>query len=115
MTQTRPIACVTVSVTYRQRIALPSNAMVEVKLVEVSRQDAAALTIAEQTINPQGNQVPFAFTLPYDPAKIQPNSSYTVQVRIVVDGALRWINTSRYAVITQGNPTQVEVVVQPVK
>lgn len=115
MAQTIPSASVTGTVTYRQRIALPPNAVVEVALVDVSRQDTAATTIAKQTIATQGKQVPFAFTLPYDPSKIQPNYSYTVQARIIVDGTLQWINTSRYAVITQGNPTQIEVMVQPVK
>lgn len=115
MAQTTTSAKVTGTVTYLQRMALPPNAVVEVKLLDISRQDTAAVTIAEQTLKTQGKQVPFAFTLPYNPAKIQPSSSYTVQARIVVDGALRWINTSRYAVITQGNPTQIEVIVQPMK
>ena len=103
------------TVTYRQRIALPPNAVVEVKLVDVSRADAPAITIAEQTIQTNGKQVPIPFTLSFDPNQINPKYRYAVQARITVDGTLRWINTTQYAVLTQGNPkTNVEVVVNSV-
>lgn len=105
---------VTGIVIYRQRIALPSNAVVEVKLQEASRADAPATTLAEQTIMTQGRQVPIPFTLSYNPDQINPQSIYIIQARILIDGKLRWINTSNYSVITQGNPTQVEVIVNQV-
>ena len=41
---------VTGSVTYRERIALPPTAVVQVRLVDVSRADAPAVLIAEQVI-----------------------------------------------------------------
>ncbi len=113
--QPAPNASVTGNVVYRQRIALPPSATVEVKLLDVSRADAPAITIAEQTIITNGKQVPIPFTLPYNPAQINPRSTYAVQARILIDGQLRWISTSRYAVITQGNPTNLEVLVQPVR
>jgi uncharacterized lipoprotein YbaY len=105
---------VTGTVTYRQRSALPPQAVIEVKLLDVSRADAPAIEIASQTIQANGRQVPFAFELPYDPAQIDPRFNYAVQARITVDGQLKFITTERFAVITQGNPTNVEVVVQPV-
>ncbi|MFM7427399.1 MAG: YbaY family lipoprotein [Elainella sp.] len=102
------------TVTYRARIALPPNATVEVKLLEVSRLDAPAVTLAEQTIPTEGQQVPFAFALSYDPSQIDPRYTYVVRARILVDGQLRWTSTTTYQVITRGNPSQVEVVVEPV-
>ncbi|MBD2022498.1 YbaY family lipoprotein, partial [Leptolyngbya sp. FACHB-36] len=108
-TAPRPTAVVTGTVFYLQRIALPPSAVVEVKLLDVSRPDAPAVTIAEQTLPTKGKQVPISFSLTYDPTKILPTHDYVVQARILVDGSPRWINTSRYAVITQGNPTQVDV------
>jgi len=105
---------VTGTVTYLQRSALPPQAVIEVKLLDVSRADAPAIEIASQTIQTNGRQVPFAFELPYDPAQIDPRFTYAVQARITVDGQLAFINTERFAVITQGNPTNIEVVVQPV-
>jgi heat shock protein HslJ len=61
---------VTGTVTYSQRRALPPNALVEVKLLDVSRAGAPSLTIAQQVIRSGGNQVPFAFELRYDPSRI---------------------------------------------
>ncbi|MFQ3618747.1 MAG: YbaY family lipoprotein [Cyanobacteriota bacterium] len=107
---------VTGTVTYLPRIALPPNALIEVSLADVSRADAPARILATQTIESGGRQVPFAFELPYDPAQIDSRYSYAVQARITVDGQLRFINTTRTSVITNGSPTQgVEIVVNPVQ
>jgi uncharacterized lipoprotein YbaY len=100
-------------VTYRQRIALPPQAQIQVQLVDVSLADAPATVLSTVTIEAAGRQVPFAFELPYDPAQIEEPNSYAVQARITVDGQLRFISTMRYAVLTQGNPATVEVVVNP--
>jgi uncharacterized lipoprotein YbaY len=103
------------TVTYRQRIALPPTAVVEVALLDVSRADTAAETLAKQTIALDGRQVPVAFALPYDDRLIDPRHTYAVQARILVDGELWFTNTSRYAVISQGHPTELEVVVESVR
>jgi uncharacterized lipoprotein YbaY len=107
-------AAVTGTITYLQRIALPEDAVVEVKLSDVSRADAPATVIGEQTITNPG-QVPIPFVVTYDPAVIDPRFTYAIQVRIT-DGAgnLMWINTSAYNVITNGNPSTIEVVVDQV-
>lgn len=115
MAQIQASGQVSGTVTYRQRIALPPNAVVEVRLQEVSRLDAPAVTIAEQIIETEGRQVPFAFTLNYDPSEIDPRFTYVVQARITVDNELQWINTTAYRVITQGAPESVEVVVSPAR
>lgn len=107
-------AQVTGAVTYRPRIALPPDAVIEVNLVDVSRADVAAVTLASQTILVGDRQVPIPFTLVYDPEQIDPRFSYAVQARITVKDQLRFITTTRTSVITQGNPTHVEVVVDPV-
>lgn len=99
-------------VTYRERMALPPNAVVEVQLQDVSRADAPAQTIAEQVITPT-TQVPIPFELKYDPASIDPRNRYAVAARITADDELLFINTTAYPVITGGNPTaNVEVVVE---
>jgi putative lipoprotein len=98
------------SVTYLERIALPPQATVTVRLADVSLADAPAQVLAEQVIPANGQQPPFAFALFYDPAQIQPNHTYAVQARIEVDGQLRFINTTRYPVLTEGVPNTVELV-----
>ncbi|WP_081972761.1 YbaY family lipoprotein [Leptolyngbya sp. KIOST-1] len=107
-------ASVTGTVTYLPRIAMPSNAVLEVSLLDVSRADAPAITLASQSMVFGERQVPIPFELVYNPDQIDARFSYAVQARILVDGELRFINTSRFAVITQGNPTEVEVRVDPV-
>jgi uncharacterized lipoprotein YbaY len=108
-------AVLTGTVTYRQKIALPDNAIVEVTLADVSRADAAATVIATQTIETLGAQVPIPFELTYDPAAIDPRMTYAVSARITVDGKLTWINDTRYSVLTRDAPvTGVDIVVIPV-
>ncbi|MBW4653174.1 MAG: YbaY family lipoprotein [Kaiparowitsia implicata GSE-PSE-MK54-09C] len=103
------------TVTYRPRIALPPNAVVEVSLVDVSRADAPATVLACQALVTNGRQVPFAFDLAYDPNQIDSRLTYAVQARISVEGQLQFINTSRFNVITNNTPTDsVEIVVEPV-
>lgn len=107
-------ASVTGTVSYLPRIAMPPNAILEVTLVDVSRADAPAITLASQGMVFGDRQVPIPFELVYNPDQIDPRYSYAVQARIIVDGELRFTTTSRFAVITQGNPTAVEVRVDPV-
>ncbi len=107
-------ATVTGTVTYRQRVAMPPGAVVEVSLLDVSRADAPAVVLDKQEIKPT-TQVPIPFTLNYDPAQIDERHAYAVQARILVEGKLWFINTTRRAVITRGNPTQLEVVVEMVR
>jgi len=103
---------VTGTLTYRERIALPAAAKIVVKLVDVSRADAPAIVLGEQTIAANGRQVPFAFSIPYDAAGIEANHVYAVQARIEVDGALRFITDQSYPVITRDSPTHVELVLK---
>lgn len=105
-------ASVTGTITYLQRIALPPNARVEVKLQDVSRQDAPAQTLATQIIPLEGRQVPIPFELVYSPEQIDASHTYAVQARILVDDQLWFITTSRYAVLTQGNPTRIDLMVE---
>ena len=107
-------ARVTGTVTYLQRIALPPNAVIKVQLIDVSRADAPAIVLGEQVIQAGGKQVPFAFEIAYDRAKIEPNHSYAVGARIEDGDKLRFINDQRYAVITRGAPTHVDMVLRPV-
>ena len=74
-------AQVTGSVTYLQRIALSPAALVQVELVDLSRADAPAVVLAEETIRPE-HQVPIPFELVYDRSKIDPARRYGVQARI---------------------------------
>jgi uncharacterized lipoprotein YbaY len=106
-------AAVTGTLTYRERIALPPDATATVVLADVSRADAPAITLAEQTISPAG-QVPISFRLEYDPAAIDPRNRYVVRGTITAGGQLLFTTAQAYPVITQGAPSDVEVVLQSV-
>lgn len=102
------------TVLYRQRIALPAGSVVEIQLQDVSKADAPAEIIASQAITTSGENVPIPFALTYDPATIAERNSYALSARILVNGELAWINTTRHTVLTQGAPTSgVVVLVNP--
>jgi len=113
-TQPAPSMSVTGVVTYRERIALPPNAVVQVSLRDISLADAPAVVLGEQTIITGGNQVPIPFAIAYDPAAIDPRFTYAVSARITVDGQLLFTSMTTMLVITHGHPTHVEIVVQHV-
>ena len=107
-------ATVTGTITYLEKIALPAEGVViTVKIEDVSRADAPAVTIGQQVIENPGHQVPIPFEIEYNPSDIDERYVYALRARIEVDGKLWFINTSRYAVITRGNSTSnIEVIVQ---
>jgi len=102
------------TVTYRERIALPPNARVEVRLEDVSQADAPADEVASQTVAANGKQVPIPFELRYSPQNIDPSHRYAVRASITsADGDLMFTTTLHYAVLTGGAADQnVEIVVQ---
>ncbi len=56
---------------YRERIALPPNAVLSVQLADVSLADAPAAIIGERKVAPAG-QVPIKFEISFDPQVIRP-------------------------------------------
>jgi putative lipoprotein len=84
-------------VVYRERIALPPNALVTVQLADVSLADAPAAIVAERKIEPKG-QVPIPFELKFDSSAIQGKNSYALQARITVDDRLMFLNDERHPV-----------------
>lgn len=107
-----PRDTITGTVTYRERMALPAAAVVQVQLLDVSRQDVAATVIDSVIIRPNGEQVPLPFTLTYDPGRIQESNTYSMQARIRVNGQLLFLSDVAYPVITRGNPQQVQMLLR---
>ena len=94
------------TVSYRERMALPENALVTVTLEDISLADAPSTVIATQEFTTDGKQVPFAFELSYDDNKIQPNHRYNMHATIHVDGKLRFTTDTIKSVITDVENTQ---------
>ena len=96
---------VTGSITYRERMALPPTAQVEVTLADVSLMDAPSKTIARQSFTADGRQVPFAFSLTVDQRQLDPRHSYAVSARITdASGRLMFITDTRNSVTFDGQP-----------
>ncbi|MFN3587680.1 MAG: YbaY family lipoprotein [Moraxellaceae bacterium] len=103
-----PTAVLPGTINYRQRVALSPEAVVTVRLLDASRADAAADSVAEQVLRAPG-QVPIAFALPYDERRIRPQGRYLVEVRIEENGQLRFRNLRPFGVLTQGQPLRADV------
>ncbi len=90
-------------IAYRERIALPPSAQIEIKLDDVSLADAPARTIARQAFGADGQQVPIAFLLRFDRSAIDAKHSYAVSARITGDdGKLMFITDTRNSVTFDG-------------
>lgn len=100
------------TVTYRERMALPPGAQVEIQLVDVSRADTPAEVLGEITFAPEG-QVPVPFQLNYDDSRILPGHSYALQARITLDGQLLFTTALHHPVLTDEN-TATDILVQRV-
>lgn len=107
-------AMLTGRVTCRIRTVLPPEAYVQVELVDITRQNAPARTIAMQEIPLEGRQIPVPFRIAYGPAAIDPSHTYAVQVRIATGQRILFVNNAIYRVLTNGVRHNIEVVVEPI-
>lgn len=101
-------ARVTGRLMYRERIALPPNAEVVVRLIDANSATGGEVVLAEQVFYPQGNP-PIPFELRFDPFEIDPMGIYIVEARIRVNDNAIYYNTDEYRVISRGYPDDVEV------
>jgi putative lipoprotein len=72
--------------------------------------DAPSKVLAEQRIKANGKQVPFAYELKVDAARIDPRMRYAVSARITRGDQLLFINDTQYSVLTQGGATSADLV-----
>jgi len=91
---------------YRERMALPPNAVFEATLEDVSKADAKAEVLGIARIENPGN-TPIAFEIPYDASRIDPRHRYSVRARIVVGDRLLFITDRHYPVLTAGHGSSV--------
>lgn len=103
-------ATLTGTVAYRERVALPSDAIAEISLVDATSQDAGAPVVAKVTVQSEGKQVPLPFSLPYDASRIDKTHLYTARATIRSGGQLLFTTDQVRGVITQGNPTHVDLI-----
>lgn len=106
------VKVITGRVSYRERIALPPKAILEVSLVDVSLADAPAKTLSRTTVR-TGGRVPIPYRLRINAAAIRPGHRYALQARITVDGRLMFLTTTHHGIFGDG-PNQTDIMVQRV-
>ncbi|MEM8768744.1 MAG: YbaY family lipoprotein [Pseudomonadota bacterium] len=94
-----PVAAVTGTLTYRERMALSPAASAIVELQDVSRTDVAATTLVSIRLESPGNP-PIPFQLDYDPAQLEEGMRYAVRAEIREGERLLFTTAERYEVLT---------------
>jgi uncharacterized lipoprotein YbaY/heat shock protein HslJ len=94
--------------TYLQRIVLPTQAVFEARVEDVSKADAPAEVIGSVSIEGPGNP-PIAFSIGIDPERIKEDHSYSVRATITVDGKLYFTTDQAYPVLTRGHGSEVHL------
>ena len=102
-------AVLTGTVAYRERVMLPPDAIAEISLIDASAPDSAP-AVAKTTVTSNGKQVPLPFSLRYDASRIEKTHLYTAHATITRGGQLLFTTDQVRGVITQGNPTHVDLV-----
>ena len=100
------------TVTYRQRIALPADSEITVKLVDAA--DVEGTPVAETTVTPGTRQVPVPFELGYERRDVNLQRSYVLLAEIRSNKALRFRSEAGTPVnLRNANVQGVEIVVAP--
>lgn len=101
------------TVWYRERMLLPPGAEVIITLEDVSRMDVKSELIAETRFQPQGGP-PWAFTVSYDPAKINDKGRYALRARITADNKLMFTTTEHIPAFHGDSGQPIEIMVSRV-
>ncbi|MBB4844316.1 putative lipoprotein YbaY/heat shock protein HslJ [Paucibacter oligotrophus] len=102
------------TVAYRQRIAMPPQAVLQVQVADVSLMDAPAKVLAESREEFAGRQVPLRFSLQVPRSAIDERHRYAVSARIMMGDRLAFISTEHHAVLTQGYGNKTDLMLQAV-
>ncbi|MFM9846487.1 MAG: YbaY family lipoprotein [Hyphomicrobiaceae bacterium] len=98
---------------YRERAALPPNAVLEVSLVDVTRPGGLGDLVASVQIRPN-RQVPIPFEIRYGDGDVEPRRSYAVRANILADGRLLFVSARSERVLTHGHPDSVRILMTAV-
>ena len=98
-----------VTAIYPDKIPLPPDAAVRIELLDVSRADAPATTIAAIEAAGGGLVSPMRFHLHYLEAEIDPRMTYAVSGSVSIGGRLWMRTTSHFPALTRGAGGTVEI------
>lgn len=105
---------VTGTAIYMLNITLPADAIVDLKLVEMTRGGEVTGTVSEQTL-PNIRRAPIAFNLPYRPSEIRSKDYYGVTCEIRSGDKVLFRTARPFPVLTHGSSKHVEVLLETVR
>lgn len=108
-----PSGVVKGTVTYRERIALPPDAVVDLWIVDASPGIVIAAIFGEVSVPTEGRQVPIPFELRYDPTRVVPDHDYQIKAVIRAGGRTLFETQEKHPVITKGAPSELELMMLP--
>jgi len=98
------------TVTYRERITLPPNAVLEVELLDTSRADAPSVRLSSQRFRLTG--VPRTVELAYDTDLIDERFTYTVAAKIISEDRVLFRSTTATPVLSRGAPNSAQLLLE---
>jgi len=98
---------------YRERIALPPDAVFEAVLIDAAIADAPARELGRVRLQPAG-QPPFRFTIPYRDSDVTPGGRYTVRATVRQGDRLLFTTDTFTPVLTGGPSQPLNLVMVPV-
>jgi putative lipoprotein len=95
------------TVAYRERMALPAEASVDVWITDIGSGVVTMAILAETTVAANGRQVPLPFELPLDPSRVNADRPYGIRAAIRAGGQTLFETREPTPVLTLGQPTTV--------
>lgn len=92
------------TVSYRERLILPADSVIVVRLEDVTRGQSYPEVVSEQRIVPNSMAVT-QFSLPYQYGTLNPNATYVVNAWIEQGGRVLFRNNKVYQVLTKTAPS----------
>lgn len=93
-------------ITSSEKITLPEKATVTVKLVDAS--DPIGASVAKNTFETNGRQLPFSFDLAYDPRNINRQRKYELLADVIINGEPEYAANKEIEI----NPRDIQVDVE---
>lgn len=98
------------TVTYRERMALPADAVVDVWITDVSPGVTIQVLTGEARVETKGRPVPIPFEVAFDRARLAPDHDYAVKAAIRAGDETLFESVGNVLVLTKGRPSSVALV-----
>ena len=100
--------------TYLERMALPTNALFEATLEDVSLMDAPSVTLGRAVVSPVG-QLPIAFEILYNTEDLKKGHHYNVRARITVNGNLLFVTNTVNMVLNGKDDSKLQLLMKRIQ